>query len=50
MATIQKTAHGWQAQVARRVNGKTVRKAKTFKSKREAQVWAREFEVSISAG
>lgn len=50
MATILKTAHGWQAQVARRVNGKAVRKAKTFKSKREAQVWSREFEVGISSG
>lgn len=50
MATILKTAHGWQAQVARRVDGKTVRKAKTFKTKREAQVWAREFEVGIAGG
>jgi integrase len=50
MATILKTAHGWQAQVARRVNGKSVRKAKTFKTKREAQVWSREFEVGISNG
>ncbi len=50
MATILKTAHGWQAQVARRVDGKTVRKAKTFKTKREAQVWAREFEVGITGG
>lgn len=50
MATILKTAHGWQAQVARRVDGKTVRKAKTFKAKRDAQVWAREFEVGLSAG
>lgn len=50
MATILKTAHGWQAQVARRVDGKTVRKAKTFKAKREAQVWAREFEVGIASG
>ena len=50
MATILKTAHGWQAQVARRVNGKPVRKASTFKTKREAQVWAREFEVNIASG
>lgn len=50
MATFLKTDHGWQAQVARRVNGKTVRKAKTFKTKREAQVWSREFEVSIASG
>ncbi len=50
MATILKTAHGWQAQVARRVDGKTVRKAKTFRAKREAQVWAREFEVGIASG
>lgn len=50
MATILKTAHGWQAQVARRVDGKAVRKAKTFKTKREAQVWAREFEVGIASG
>lgn len=50
MATILKTTHGWQAQVARRVDGKTVRKAKTFKIKREAQVWAREFEVGIASG
>ncbi|KEP68893.1 integrase [Thioclava dalianensis] len=50
MATILKTAHGWQAQVARRIDGKAVRKAKTFKTKRDAQVWAREFEVGISAG
>jgi integrase len=50
MATILKTAHGWQAQVARRVDGKSVRKAKTFKTKREAQVWAREFEVGVSSG
>ncbi len=50
MATFVKTAHGWQAQVARRVDGKTIRKAKTLKTKREAQVWAREFEVSISSG
>jgi len=50
MATILKTAHGWQAQVARRVNGKAVRKAQTFKTKRDAQVWAREFEVGIASG
>jgi integrase len=50
MATILKTAHGWQAQVARRVNGKAVRKAKTFPNKREAQVWAREFEVNVASG
>ena len=50
MATILQTAHGWQAQVARRVNGKTTRKAKTFKNKRDAQLWAREFEVSIASG
>lgn len=50
MATILKTAHGWQAQVARRVDGKTIRKAKTFRTKRDAQVWAREFEVGIAAG
>jgi integrase len=50
MATILKTAHGWQAQVARRIDGKTVRKAKTFKTKRDAQLWAREFEVGIAAG
>ena len=50
MATILKTTHGWQAQVARRVNGKAVRKAQTFKTKRDAQVWAREFEVGIASG
>ena len=50
MATILKTAHGWQAQVARRVNGKAVRKAQTFKTKREAQVWARDFEAGLSNG
>lgn len=50
MATILRTDHGWQAQVARRVDGKSVRKAKTFKTKRDAQVWAREFEVGIAAG
>ena len=50
MATFSKTRFGWQAQVARRVGDKTVRKAKTFKSKRDAQIWAREFEVGLSAG
>lgn len=50
MATFRKTGFGWQAQVARKIGGKTVRKAKTFKSKREAQVWAQEFEVGLSAG
>ncbi|WP_172327836.1 tyrosine-type recombinase/integrase [Mangrovicoccus sp. HB161399] len=48
MATFIKTDFGWQAQVARRVDGKSVRKAKTFKTKRDAQIWAREFEVEIS--
>ncbi|WP_424990870.1 tyrosine-type recombinase/integrase [Fluviibacterium sp. S390] len=50
MATFVPKPKGWQAQVARRVNGKTVRKAKTFKTKRDAQVWAREFEAGIAAG
>ncbi|PZX11852.1 integrase [Palleronia aestuarii] len=50
MATFRKTKFGWQAQVARKVGGETVRKAQTFKSKREAQVWAQEFEVGLSSG
>lgn len=50
MATIIKTEYGWQAQVARRVNGKDFRKAKTLRTKREAQVWARETEVDIVKG
>ena len=50
MATFVKTKFGWQAQVARRIKGDSVRKSKTFKSKREAQIWAREFEVEISSG
>ncbi|MAC81968.1 MAG: hypothetical protein CML66_28400 [Rhodobacteraceae bacterium] len=44
------TKCGWQAQVARRVGTQTKRKAKTFKSKREAQVWAREFEAELDNG
>ena len=48
MATFVRVKSGWQAQVARRVDGKSIRKAKTFKSKREAQVWARETEVEIA--
>ncbi len=50
MATFAKTKFGWQAQVARRVDGKSIRKAKTFKTKREAQIWAREIEVDIASG
>ncbi len=50
MATFIKTGFGWQAQVARRQGEKTVRKAKTFKSKREAQIWAQEYEVGLSRG
>lgn len=50
MATFQKVKNGWQAQVARRVGGKPFRKAKNFKSKREAQIWAREIEAEIDKG
>lgn len=50
MAAFIRTEFGWQAQVARRVDDKSFRKAKTFKSKREAQVWAREIEVEVYAG
>ncbi len=50
MATYIKTKFGWQAQIARRVNGKPFRKAKTFRTKREAQIWARQCEIDISAG
>jgi len=50
MATFKKTAKGYQAQIARKVQGKTVRKAKNFKSKREAQVWAREVEAELDKG
>jgi len=50
MATFQKVKTGWQAQIARKVNGESVRKAKNFKSKREAQVWAREVEAEIDRG
>lgn len=48
MATYVKTKRGWQAQVSRKVNGKSVRKAKNFKSKREAQLWAAETEASLT--
>ena len=50
MATFQKTRFGWQAQVARKVEGKSVRRAKTFRSKREAQIWAIDFEANLSRG
>lgn len=50
MASFNKTRFGWQAQIARRIGDKTVRKAKTFKYRREAEIWARETEASLSAG
>ncbi|MGB6317966.1 MAG: tyrosine-type recombinase/integrase [Litorimonas sp.] len=50
MATFVQKGGKWQAQVALRVNGKSIRKAKSFRNKREAQVWAREFEAGITGG
>ncbi|WP_366523854.1 tyrosine-type recombinase/integrase [uncultured Algimonas sp.] len=50
MATFVQKGGKRQAQVALRVNGKSIRKAKSFRNKREAQVWAREFKAGITGG
>ena len=49
MATHIKKKFGWQAQIARRISGKTVRKAKTFRTKCEVQIGAQQYEIDISS-
>jgi integrase len=50
MATFRKTKTGWEAQIARKVAGKSVRKSKTFKTKVLAEQWVAEAEFSLVSG
>lgn len=47
MANFKKVGNVWRAQVARSLNGKSIRKSATFSTKAEASVWAANLEAEI---